>query len=82
MVRINLIIIKFKLLSFCVFCSGNVYSKEHLLDILEVAERHKLPIIADEVYEFFTFPGVQFYPLATLSKNVPILSKNNFHINP
>jgi tyrosine aminotransferase len=54
-----------------------VYSKEHLLDILEVAERHKLPIIADEVYEFFTFPGVQFYPIAALSKNVPILSELN-----
>ncbi|XP_070504600.1 tyrosine aminotransferase-like isoform X1 [Chironomus tepperi] len=53
---------------------GNVYSKEHLLEILEVAERHKLPIISDEVYEFFTFPGVQFYPLATLSKTVPILT--------
>ncbi|CAG9802486.1 unnamed protein product [Chironomus riparius] len=53
---------------------GNVYSKEHLLNILNVAERHKIPIIADEIYEFFTFPGVQFYPLAALSKNVPILT--------
>jgi len=75
MVRVIVIMIKFVKLSFHVLYSGNVYSKEHLLDILEVAERHKLPIIADEVYEFFTFPGVQFYPLASLSKNVPIISK-------
>ena len=45
------------------------------MDILELAEHHKLPIIADEVYEFFTFPGVQFFPLSALSKNVPILCK-------
>lgn len=52
---------------------GNVHSKEHLLDILEIAERHKLPIISDEVYEFFTFPGVKFHSTSSLSNNVPIL---------
>lgn len=29
---------------------GSVYSKQHLLDIISIAERHKVPIIADEVY--------------------------------
>ena len=29
---------------------GSVYSRQHLLDILAVAEKHKVPIIADEVY--------------------------------
>ncbi len=29
---------------------GSVYSKEHLKDILTVAEYYHLPIIADEVY--------------------------------
>ncbi|KAL5011233.1 hypothetical protein ScPMuIL_011684 [Solemya velum] len=29
---------------------GHVYSKRHLLAILELAEKHKLPIIADEIY--------------------------------
>lgn len=47
------------------------------MDILEIAERHKLPIIADEVYEFFTFPGIEFFPLSTLSTTVPILCKQN-----
>jgi tyrosine aminotransferase len=28
---------------------GSVYSKEHLLQILAVAEKHNLPIISDEV---------------------------------
>ncbi len=29
---------------------GSVYSKQHLLDILGVIERYRVPIIADEVY--------------------------------
>lgn len=32
---------------------GSVYSKGHLQDLLEIAERYKLPIIADEIYEHF-----------------------------
>lgn len=53
---------------------GNVFSKEHILEILAIAERHKLPIISDEVYEFFVFPGVEFHSVAALSKNVPVLT--------
>jgi tyrosine aminotransferase len=53
---------------------GNVFSKEHIVEILKIAERHKLPIISDEVYEFFTFPGVEFNSVASLSKTVPILT--------
>ena len=29
---------------------GSVYSRQHLLDILAVAEKKRVPIIADEVY--------------------------------
>lgn len=39
----------------------------------DLAERHRLPIISDEIYEFFTFPGVDFHSFAELSQNVPIL---------
>ena len=53
---------------------GNVFSRDHILDILEIAERHQLPIIADEIYEYFTFPGVEFHSVASLSKNVPVLT--------
>lgn len=53
---------------------GNVFSKKHLQDVIKIAERNKLPIISDEVYEFFTFPGVEFHSIASLSKNVPILT--------
>lgn len=53
---------------------GNVFNKKHILEILEIAERHRLPIISDEVYEFFTFPGVKFHSVSSLSKNVPVLT--------
>jgi tyrosine aminotransferase len=53
---------------------GNVFTKEHILDILAIAERHQLPIISDEIYEFMVFPGVDFHPIASLSKNVPVLT--------
>ncbi|KAG5684926.1 hypothetical protein PVAND_014134 [Polypedilum vanderplanki] len=52
---------------------GNVFSKNHILDIIEIAEKNCLPIISDEIYEFFTIPSVKFYSFATLSKTVPVL---------
>ena len=53
---------------------GSVYSKQHLLDILAVAEKHSLPIIGDEVYTDLVFKGQHSYPIGSLSKNVPVLS--------
>lgn len=53
---------------------GNVFSREHLLEVIKIAERNKLPIIADEIYEFITTTGVVFHSIASLSKNVPVLT--------
>ncbi|XP_070575350.1 tyrosine aminotransferase-like [Ptychodera flava] len=53
---------------------GSVYSKEHLQDILAVAERNKLPIMSDEIYADFVFPGEKYYNLASLTTEVPILA--------
>lgn len=30
---------------------GSVYSREHLKDILAVAQRNRIPVIADEIYD-------------------------------
>ena len=30
---------------------GSVYSRQHLLDLLKVAEKHRVPIISDDVYQ-------------------------------
>ncbi|XP_073830566.1 tyrosine aminotransferase [Musca autumnalis] len=53
---------------------GSVFSKQHLEDILAICEKYYLPIIADEVYEHFVFPGSKHYAVSSLSKNVPVLS--------
>lgn len=53
---------------------GSVFSKSHLLEILAVAGNHCVPIISDEIYADMAFPPYEFTPLATLSKNVPILT--------
>lgn len=53
---------------------GSNYSKQHLLDILQVAEKYYLPIISDEIYADMVFNGNIFQPIAPLSKNVPILT--------
>lgn len=53
---------------------GSVYSKDHLNAILDVAERNKLPIISDEIYGNMCFTGSTFYPLASLTNQVPILA--------
>ncbi|XP_043475156.1 tyrosine aminotransferase [Leptopilina heterotoma] len=53
---------------------GSVFSKNHLLDILDIAAKYYVPIIADEIYEHMVFPGRKYYSLASLSTEVPILS--------
>jgi len=53
---------------------GSVFSPAHLRQILAVAELHKLPIIADEIYENCVFPGQNYVPIASLTTTVPVLS--------
>ncbi|XP_072926651.1 tyrosine aminotransferase [Hemitrygon akajei] len=53
---------------------GSVFSKSHLQDILAVAARNYLPIIADEIYGDMVFPEYKFITLGSLSRSVPILS--------
>ncbi|XP_053698459.1 tyrosine aminotransferase [Sabethes cyaneus] len=53
---------------------GSVFSKSHLKAILDIAEKHYLPIIADEIYEHFVFPGHEFHSVSSLSEKVPVLS--------
>ncbi|EGG20996.1 tyrosine transaminase [Cavenderia fasciculata] len=53
---------------------GSVYSKEHLQQILQVAEEYHLPIISDEIYAGMTWGGAEFIPIASLTTVVPVLS--------
>ncbi|XP_015179297.1 PREDICTED: tyrosine aminotransferase isoform X2 [Polistes dominula] len=52
---------------------GSVFSRNHILDILNIATRYYLPIIADEIYEHMVFPGQTFHSLTSLPSEVPIL---------
>lgn len=47
---------------------GSVFSREHLLEILELAELYKIPIIADEIYDKFVF-NQKFYTGSTTGGN-------------
>jgi len=56
---------------------GSVFPREHLMSILAIAERHKLPIIADEIYGEMAFEssvGCRFHSLAQLSEHVPVIT--------
>jgi len=55
---------------------GSVFSQEHLLQILALADKYKVPIIADEIYEHFVFSGAgkTYVPMASLTTTVPVLS--------
>jgi tyrosine aminotransferase len=45
---------------------GSVFSREHIAAILEIAEKHQLPIISDEVYYDMVFPS-SGWPLCRLA---------------
>ncbi|CAG9566760.1 unnamed protein product [Danaus chrysippus] len=53
---------------------GSVYDKEHLIEILDIASRNRVPIIADEIYEHFVFSGHKFTPISAISEDVPVLT--------
>jgi len=43
--------------------TGTIYGQEQLLEILELAQRHDLYILADEVYRDFIFDGIDFFSI-------------------
>lgn len=54
---------------------GSVWSRDHMHEILQVAEKHHVPIVSDEVYYDMVFPksGKQFYSFGAESENVPVI---------
>lgn len=53
---------------------GSVFSKKHQLEIIAFAHKHKLPIIADEVYYGMNFgDDTEFHSFGNLTKEVPII---------
>ncbi len=46
--------------------TGAVYSREVLEGIARLAEKHRLVVLADEIYDQMTYDGAEFIPMATL----------------
>ncbi|KAH8275096.1 hypothetical protein KR018_011783 [Drosophila ironensis] len=53
---------------------GSVFDEKHLRQLIDICERHYLPIIADEIYEHFVFPGSKHLAVSSLTAEVPVLS--------
>uniref|UniRef100_A0A0N4ZB32 Tyrosine aminotransferase n=1 Tax=Parastrongyloides trichosuri TaxID=131310 RepID=A0A0N4ZB32_PARTI len=53
---------------------GIVLDESDLKKILEIAYKHKVVIIADEIYGDLTFNGAAFKNIATLTPKVPVIS--------
>jgi alanine-synthesizing transaminase len=49
--------------------TGAVYSREILSAIAEVAARHNLVVLSDEIYDQMTYDEARFVPMATLCKD-------------
>ena len=54
--------------------SGAVYDRETLQNIVDLAEKHGLVVLADEIYDQMVYDGAEFVPLATLVSNTVCLS--------
>lgn len=58
--------------------TGAVYSKDHLMKIAQLATKHCIPIISDEIYGDMTLNGRVFYPMADvvdeLGRIVPVIT--------
>lgn len=46
--------------------TGAVYSREVLEGLARLAERHRLLVLADEIYDRMTYDGATYVPMATL----------------
>ena len=54
--------------------TGATYPRELLERIVEIAARHHLLLMADEIYDSILYDGATFQPLAPLAGEVPCLS--------
>eukprot|EP00735_Rhodelphis_limneticus_P003547 TRINITY_DN15032_c0_g1::TRINITY_DN15032_c0_g1_i1::g.24936::m.24936 TRINITY_DN15032_c0_g1::TRINITY_DN15032_c0_g1_i1::g.24936 ORF type:complete len:430 (-),score=80.81,sp/Q8QZR1/ATTY_MOUSE/45.76/9e-136,Aminotran_1_2/PF00155.16/9.8e-68,DegT_DnrJ_EryC1/PF01041.12/3.3e-06,Beta_elim_lyase/PF01212.16/9.8e-05,Aminotran_5/PF00266.14/0.0004,Cys_Met_Meta_PP/PF01053.15/0.0034 TRINITY_DN15032_c0_g1_i1:396-1628(-) len=53
---------------------GSVFSKDHVMAILHIAEKHCLPIISDEIYRELCFDGCEFEGFAENTQTVPVIA--------
>ncbi|CAM3132151.1 pyridoxal phosphate-dependent aminotransferase [Vibrio rarus] len=56
--------------------TGAVYSRDFLLQIVEIARQHKLIIFADEIYDKILYDGATHTSIATLADDVIMVTFN------
>jgi len=61
--------------------TGANYSKSTLKEILDIAGEHNLIVLADEIYSMELFTEKPHIPLASLGKDIPVLSMNGLSKN-
>lgn len=61
--------------------TGGVYSKSTLKKIIDIAGAHDLMILSDETYDKLLFDDEKFYSMASLSKDVPVISSGSISKN-
>lgn len=54
--------------------TGSLYSREVLLQIIQLAKQHNLVIFADEIYDKLLFDGKEMVSIAALDKDVPCIT--------
>src|ERR1700758_1382331 len=54
--------------------TGAVYSRETLEQLLEIARRHNLLVLADEIYDQIVYDGAIHHHVAALAPDLPILT--------
>jgi len=61
--------------------TGAVYSREVLLDVVELARQHNLIIYADEIYDKILYDGAVHVPLGSLAEDVLVVTFNGLSKN-
>ena len=56
--------------------TGALYSKEMLMDIIEVAREHHLPILSDEIYDRLVMDDLVHHSTAALAPDLPVITFN------
>jgi alanine-synthesizing transaminase len=54
--------------------TGAVYSRETLLELLDIARRHQLLVITDEIYDQILYDGAVHFSSAALAPDLPVLT--------
>jgi alanine-synthesizing transaminase len=54
--------------------TGAVYPRELLLALARVAERHRLVVLSDEIYDNIRYDGAEFVPFASLLPDLTVLT--------